>query len=110
MYKRGEIVLIPVPFSNLSSVKKRPVLVISNTLYNYANRDIIVVAITSNIIQNGIIIEANDLTVGALPKKSLIRCDKIYTLEQGIVIKRFGVLSDDVLLKVANEIHRLITE
>ena len=34
MYKRGEIVLIPVPFSNLSSVKKRPVLVISNTLHN----------------------------------------------------------------------------
>jgi len=69
MYKRGEIVLIPVPFSNLSSVKKRPVLVISNTLHNYANRDMIVVAITSNLQQNGIIIEANDLIFGELPKK-----------------------------------------
>jgi len=70
----------------------------------------IVVAITSNIIQNGIVIEASDLKVGVLPKKSLIRCEKIYTLEQSIVIKRFGVLSDDVLLKVADEIHNLITE
>ena len=110
MYKRGEIVLIPVPFSDLTSTKKRPVLVVSNTAHNFSSPDMIVVAITSNIIQNGIIIEASDLTVGVLPKKSLIRCDKIYTLEQGIVIKRFGVLSDDVLLKVANEIHNLITE
>ena len=70
----------------------------------------IVVAITSNIIQNGVVIEASDLLVGVLPKKSLIRCEKIYTLEQSIVVKRFGVISDDVLLKVANEIHNLITE
>jgi mRNA interferase MazF len=110
MYKRGEIVLVPVPFSNLTYTKKRPVLVVSNTAHNFASPDMIVVAITSNIIQSGIIIEASDLTVGVLPKKSLIRCEKIYTLEQSIVVKRFGVLSDDVLLKVANEIHNLITE
>ena len=110
MYKRGEIVLVPVPFSNLTYTKKRPVLVVSNTAHNLASPDMIVVAITSNIIQNGIVIEASDLTVGVLPKKSLIRCEKIYTLEQSIVVKRFGVLSDDVLLKVANEIHNLITE
>ena len=30
MYKQGEILLIPIPFSDLSSNKKRPVLVISN--------------------------------------------------------------------------------
>ena len=47
MFKRGEIVLIPVPFSDLSSVKKRPVLVISNMAHNMKNNDIIVVAITS---------------------------------------------------------------
>jgi len=110
MYKRGEIVLISVPFSNLSSVKKRPVLVISNTLHNYANRDMIVVAITSNLQQNGIIIEANDLIFGELPKTSLIRCEKIYTLEQSIVHKRFGVVSQDVLENVVNEINNLITE
>jgi len=30
MFDQGEILLIPVPFSDLSSVKKRPVLVLSN--------------------------------------------------------------------------------
>ena len=110
MYKRGEIVLVPVPFSDLSSIKKRPVLVISNTTHNLTSPDMVVVAITSNLVQIGIVIEQSDLTSGVLPKKSLIRCEKIYTLEQSIIIKRFGVLSDDVLQKVANEIHNLITE
>ena len=110
MYKRGEIVLVPVPFSDLTHAKKRPVLVISKTAYNFASPDMIVVAITSNIIHNGIIIESDDLTVGTLPKKSIIRCEKIYTLGQNIVIKRFGVISADVLTKVVDEIHNLITE
>ena len=110
MYKRGEIVLIPVPFSNMSYTKKRPVLVVSKTAYNFANPDMIVVAITSNLMQTGIIIEKSDLTVGVLPKTSLIRCDKIYTLEQSIAVKQFGVLSNDVLVKVTDEIHNLITE
>ncbi|MDR2897391.1 MAG: type II toxin-antitoxin system PemK/MazF family toxin [Spirochaetaceae bacterium] len=110
MYKRSEIVLIPVPFSDLSYTKKRPVLVVSNTTHNFASPDIIVVAITSNLLQKGIIIDSDDLTVGILPKKSMIRCDKIYTLEQSIVVKRFGVLSDTVMTKVINEINSLITE
>jgi len=110
MYKRGEIVLIPVPFTDLSSVKRRPVLVISNMAHNSTNRDIIVVAITSNPRQNGITIETKDLLTGELPKKSIIRCDKIYTLEQQIVIKQLGIVSESVLNNVISDINKLITE
>ena len=109
MYKRGEIVLVPVPFSDLTCTKKRPVLVVSNSAHNLLSPDMIVVAITSNLMQKGITIESGDLIHGILPKKSLIRCDKIYTLEQCIVVKRFGVLSDDVLSEVAKEISNLIS-
>jgi mRNA interferase MazF len=109
MYKRGEIVLVPIPFSDLSSIKRRPVLVISNISHNSASKDIIVVAITSNLQQSGITIEAKDLSVGNLPKPSLIRCEKIYTLEQRIVIKRFGIVYENVLDRVIKEINLLIT-
>jgi len=73
MFDQGEILLIPVPFSNLSSVKKRPVLVLSNNAHNSSSPDIIVIAITSNLAQKGIEISDNSLTDGFLPKKSIIK-------------------------------------
>lgn len=44
----GDIVLIPVPFTDLSSRKRRPVIVISNDDYNRRTRDVVIVAMTSN--------------------------------------------------------------
>ena len=49
MPKRGDIVLIPVPFSDLTSQKRRPVVVISNDTYQKKTHDNVVVAMTSNI-------------------------------------------------------------
>ena len=49
MYSQCDIVLIPVPFSDLSPKKQRPVLIISNNHYNNLTEDIVVVAITSQL-------------------------------------------------------------
>ncbi|CAH1213322.1 hypothetical protein PAECIP111893_03669 [Paenibacillus plantiphilus] len=38
MYKQGDILLIPFPFSDLSSTKQRPVLVLSNSRITGLNR------------------------------------------------------------------------
>lgn len=88
------IVLIPVPFSDLSSIKRRPVLVLSNTAYNRGADDILVAAITSNLIAvaPGTIIMASDLSEGSLPVDSYVRVDKLYSLSCDIVIKQYGKL------------------
>ncbi|NLV15961.1 MAG: type II toxin-antitoxin system PemK/MazF family toxin [Syntrophomonadaceae bacterium] len=110
MPEQGEIVLIPIPFSNLQSVKKRPVLVISNDNYNEVTRDIVVVAITSNLSEKKYAIDINNdnLVEGQLKVKSCIRCDKIYTLSQDIIVKRFGKVSEDVIEKVRFKLTELI--
>lgn len=110
MHKQGDILLIPIPFTDLSSSKRRPVLVISNNDYNSKADDIIVVAITSNLLSKGysIIITDDDLTDGSLKVDSSIRADKIYTLCQNIVIKRFGKVNEDIIKKVQNKINELI--
>lgn len=110
MYKQGDILLIPIPFTDLTSSKKRPVLVLSNDDYNSKTEDIIVSAITSNITSKdySIFITNSDLLEGNLKVDSCIRVDKIYTLAQNIVIKKFGEVNDDIMNGVKNKINELI--
>ncbi len=110
MPKQGEIFLVPIPFSDLQSVKKRPILVISNDQDNDVNKDIVVLAITSNLSEKKYAIEINndDLDDGQLKVKSCIRCDKIYTLSQDIIVRKFGKVSEGVIEKVRLKIMELM--
>jgi mRNA interferase MazF len=82
MLEQGDVVLIPIPFTDLSSQKRRPVVIISNNDYNRKTQDVIVVAMTSNPEEIGysFTVTTSDLEKGALKRPSRIRADKIYTL------------------------------
>ncbi|MCX7695673.1 MAG: type II toxin-antitoxin system PemK/MazF family toxin [Caloramator sp.] len=112
MYRQGDILLIPIPFSDLKSNKKRPVLVLSNTKYNLITEDIVVAAITSNLESKeySIIINNDDLQEGEIKVTSSIRADKIYTLSHNIVIKKIGSVNIDVIEKVRNVVGLLLKE
>ena len=110
MYKQRDILLIPIPFTDLTSSKKRPVLVLSNDDYNSKTDDIIVAAITSNLTSRdySVLITNSDLLEGNLIVDSCIRVDKIYTLAQNIVIKKFGEVNENVMNEVKNKVNGLI--
>lgn len=112
MYKQGDILLIPIPFTDLTSSKKRPVLVLSNDDYNNKTEDIIVAAITSNLAEKDYIVmlSGNDLEQGTLKADSCIRVDKIYTLSQNIVISKFGVVRKHILDGVRKKFYELILD
>jgi mRNA interferase MazF len=46
-YRRGDIVLVSFPFTDLTSSKRRPALVISPNAFNDHGEDLVLVAITS---------------------------------------------------------------
>jgi mRNA interferase MazF len=102
MIRQGDIVLIPIPFTDLSSRKRRPVIVISNDAYNRAVDDIVVVALTSNpkTTDFSFSISSADLVSGKLKRPSRVRVDKIYTLSKTIVIDIFGNVSPKVLVRI----------
>ena len=47
VYKRGDVVLVPFPFSNQTDVKRRPAVIISSDAYNNIASDSVIMAITS---------------------------------------------------------------
>ena len=109
MPEQGEIVLIPVPFTDLSSTKRRPVIAISNRAYHQATSDMVVVAMTSNPAQApySFLITSSDLQRGALNRPGMVRVDKIYTLSQTLIVRSFGQINEQVLERIRELLQQL---
>jgi mRNA interferase MazF len=109
-YKRGDIVLVPFPFTDLSSAKQRPALVISPDAFNRANQDVVLLAITSQIPPSlgadEFLIPANELSACGLPKPSLVRLMKIFTLHQRLILQRRGALPNAALTQLLDQFQR----
>jgi mRNA interferase MazF len=112
MPDQGDIVLIPVPFTDLSTRKRRPVIVISNDDYNRKTADVVVVALTSNPTPTdySFTLTSSDLARGELNRPGKVRADKIYTLSQSIIVKTFGRVNPTVLDHVRSTLQALIAD
>jgi len=111
MYNKGTIVLIPFPFTDLSANKVRPALIVS---YDAIGADdIIVVFISSakvkNIEETDIVIkdtEANFHLTG-LKATSVIKVNKIATLNKNIVLGELGKISKELSSEVNKKLKIL---
>lgn len=100
MPERGDLLLIPFPFTDLSAAKRRPVLVLTRA---DAYGDFIALPVTSRPQpEHGLPIAATDLTAGKLPAPSWIRTNRIVTLNAGLVVKQVGRIAD-ALLRTATD-------
>jgi len=81
-YRRGDIVLVSFPFTDLTSTKQRPALVLSPDFFNQLNEDLILAAITSQTHQvpHSVPISLKDCRDGVLPKESILKLTKVFTI------------------------------
>lgn len=109
-YKQREIILVPFPFSDLSQIKKRPVLIISNDSYNQTHDDVLVCIITSKHYEDNysILLENEDLDFGVLPESSVIKVHKIFSIHKTKIIKKFSSITPSLYQKVCEKIINLI--
>lgn len=103
-FELGDVVLVPFPFTSQSASKRRPAVVISSRAYGLERPDLVMMAITSQLRPARVIGEvwlAHWQAAGLL-KPSAIK-PVIATLEQGLVIRRLGVLdpADQASLRAA---------
>lgn len=90
----GDVVLVPFPFTDQSGTKKRPAVVVSSHSYNASRRDIVIMAITSQVRQPLGFGEAmvSDWQGAGLIKASVLK-PVFTTIEQGLVIRTMGQLA-----------------
>lgn len=109
-YKKGDIVIIKFPFTDLSNAKKRPALVISNDIVNQTG-DYLMVQITSKEKTDSLSlsISKTDFTDNKeLPLKSFIRLHKIFLLNESLIVGKATSVKKTFLDKVVDEVVKLI--
>lgn len=111
-YRRGDIVLLPFPFTDLTTIKQRPAIAISAEEFNESGADIIVCAITSQM-AGGLSpyeykLSDNELRNGGLPKPSKVKCGKIIAIDSRLVRRKLGTISSNTLIEILRIIGKIL--
>lgn len=107
-FVRGDVVVLPFPYSDLSSAKRRPALIIGVL----GGVDLLVCQITSidrppN--SHSIKLTSRNMKEGQLSKDSWIRPERIFAADSRLIIKRVGAIDDETLQQVIAEIIAIIS-
>jgi len=102
----GDVVVVPFPFSDLTSQKVRPALV----LRPVQKQDVITVQISSRPYAdpNAVPLAAESFAVGGLPVASYVQTAKLFTLNASLVKRTAGTVRPDLLQAVADRVVALI--
>lgn len=109
-FKQKDILLIPFPYTDFSEFKNRPTLVVSNDDINLKTDDIVCCAITSqpNKSPYHVMLTSDDMIEGDLRYDSWVICDKIATIEQDRIAKRFGKINNNKYNQIVETINKVI--
>lgn len=112
--KRGTIILTPFPFTDLTKNKVRPALLVSSD--KRKDNDVIIAFISSvvdlsNLSLTDILLDTRDeyFKDTGLKTTSIIRTDKLATIDKNIILGELGRLNKEMIKKV-DENLRLVLE
>lgn len=107
-FVKGDVVVLPFPFSNLINLRKRPALVLANL----QGDDFIVCQITGESRKDNYSIELKEdnFVKRSLNKKSIIRPNKLFTADRSIILYKIGSLNKNKIKEVENKIIEIFRE
>jgi len=90
-FVKGDVVVVPFPFSDLTSAKRRPALVIAELNRN----DLILCLIASQTTNDNYttLIESDDFETGSLNKTSYVKSNRVFTANEQIIAYKAGTLT-----------------
>jgi mRNA interferase MazF len=103
---KGDVVVVPFPFSDLSQSKRRPALVISKL----EGDDVILCQITSQSIKDNYAVPIDDenFETGGLKQPSNIRPNRIFTADSNIVLYKVGSVTKGKLDEIVEKLVEII--
>ncbi len=106
MFKKGTVILVPFPFTDLSGNKVRPAVIISEKMIG---TDVVVLFITSQT-KPGVkhLVKVKPEESNGLKVTSKIICSKIATLDAKIVLGEIGMVSGIVLSQINQELKKVL--
>lgn len=111
-FNRGDVVLIPFPFTDLSTVKQRPALIISSLNFNNSHDDVIAMAITSQIpkaiAEEDYLLSREEMELANLPKPSIVKTGKIVTINKVLIRKKLGGLPATTIDKIKTRFQNFL--
>jgi len=107
-FVKGDVVVVPFPFSDLSQAKRRPALVIAQL----EGDDLILCQITSQGIRDkyAVLVEEDDFVSGSLKQKSNLRPNRIFTADKQIILYKIGHLKSITISKVIEQIIYILQQ
>jgi mRNA interferase MazF len=101
----GEVVVLPFPQTNLQAGKRRPALVVANL----AGDDLILCQITSQFRSDGYSVRLTtaDFERGRLTVNCFIRPNRLFTVEQSVILYAAGKVKDAKLHEARTKIREL---
>ena len=97
-FVKGDVVVVPFPFSDLSQSKRRPALMIASL----EGEDAILCQITSKTIRDSyaISIDSTDFMNGSLRQQSNVRPNRLFTADCHIILYKVGSIKKRRLRKL----------
>jgi mRNA-degrading endonuclease toxin of MazEF toxin-antitoxin module len=110
-YRQGDIVLVSFPFTDLSSTKRRPAVVVSPDSFNARKQDLTLVAITSQIGDDPhiVLLEDSDFRDGRLPRRSVVKLTKLFTIHSSLIVKRICTVKREKMDEVLKGIRDFLS-
>ncbi len=112
MIRRGDIVLLSFPFTDLSGTKVRPAILISDDSFNQQNNDGIFICVTTQKYQTPFDIQLNksspSFRSSGLKENSTIRASKIMCLDKNLVRRRLGSADSALMKKIQSALKCLL--
>lgn len=108
-FQRGDIVLIPFPFTDLSATKTRPAVVVSSDSYHHHRSELLLAYVSSQMTRAN---EAIDYVLAdwqkeGLPKPSFVR-PKIAAIESTLIVHQIGKLTTRDLTEIDRRLIRVM--